>query len=57
MARMMVILKKSKDFMFKMEKKIENPNTNIQGLPVYNSIKDEYCNLQKQLFNETNSFS
>lgn len=43
--------------MFKMEKKIDNPMTNIKGLPQYNSIKDETCGTQKTFFNETNSFS
>ena len=36
---------------------ITNSNTNIKGLPVYNSLTDKNCAAQKQLFNETNDYA
>lgn len=37
-------------------KAIQNSNTNVQGLPQYNSLSVENCNKQKEVFAETNTF-
>ena len=36
---------------------IQNSNTNLAGLPQYNSITANHCNQQKTLFGETNDFA
>ncbi|KAJ7142698.1 glycoside hydrolase, partial [Mycena epipterygia] len=37
-------------------KVIQNPNTNLLGIPVGNSVTDAFCNAQKTATGDTNSF-
>ncbi|KAI0375167.1 cellobiohydrolaseI [Pilatotrama ljubarskyi] len=37
-------------------KVIANSKTNIPGLPTFDSITDSFCNAQKQVFGDTNTF-